>query len=159
MNLDIQFELFIYSLFIGVYLGVTYDLLYYFILMHLKKITKYFLDIIFFVIQSFIVFKVIYRINYGVIPVYCYFIFLIGFLFYYRFSQKLYEDQIYPLKKIFIKIWLKLVKILHYLIIQPFLDIWKVLIYIYVIIEKRIRGFINYVKQKIHKKKNKKNKI
>ena len=43
MTLLTQFELFIYSLLIGVYLGVTYDLFYYFILMHINKIVKYIL--------------------------------------------------------------------------------------------------------------------
>ncbi|MDF2699821.1 MAG: hypothetical protein K0Q49_1377 [Haloplasmataceae bacterium] len=137
MNLNTQFELFLFSLFIGIYLGVTYDLLYYFIFMHVKKLIKYVFDLIFFVSQSFIVFNVIYRINYGIVPVYSYFLFAIGFLIYFKFSEKYYMERIYPLKKLLIRILNKLLKLFKYLFIKPLVDTYQFIKIIYLFLYKK----------------------
>lgn len=149
MILKIQFELLLYSFFIGIYLGVTYDLLYYFCFIHLKKVIKYFCDILFFVCQGFIIFHVIYKINYGIIPFYCFLFFGLGFLIYYTYSQSYYENNIYPLRKISYRILLKVKKVVKYLFIKPFVDTYEFIYSIYEWLLKKIIGCVKRVKKKI----------
>lgn len=156
MALNIQFELFIYALFIGIYLGVTYDLLYYFILMHLNKIVKTICDIIFFICQGFIIFNIIYKINNGIIPVYCYFLFFLGFLIYYQYSQLYYQKNILPLKKLVNKSMTRVIKILHYFFVKPLEDTYlfflKIGIYLYQLIKKLIVNIIKKIKKRKSKR-------
>ncbi|QVK17989.1 spore cortex biosynthesis protein YabQ [Mycoplasmatota bacterium] len=149
MILKTQFELLLYSFFIGIYLGVTYDLLYYFIFIYLKKVVKYFCDILFFVCQGFIIFQVIYKINNGIIPLYCFIFFGLGFLIYYTYSQSYYENNIYPLRKLFYRIINKVLKVLTYLFIKPFVDTYEFLFCIYEWLSKKIIGCVKRVKRKI----------
>lgn len=145
MDLQIQYFLFFYSIIIGIYLGVTYDLLYYFIFMHLKKTLKYTCDILFFICQAFIVYQVIYNISNGIIPFYCYLLMGLGFLIYYNFSQKFYQQQIYPLRKLIIYIYNKVIKILHNLFIRPFHNTYIFLKDFYLFIKKLL---IKLIKKK-----------
>jgi len=111
--------------------------------------------------QGFIIFQVIYKINYGVIPLYCYFFFGIGFLMYYSYSQKYYENNIYPLRKMIYLMIFKGLKLLHYLFIKPFVDTYHFILGIYVGLEKLMIGCVKRVKKKFkqHYKTKKDNKI
>lgn len=152
MELNIQFELFIYSLFIGVYLGVTYDLFYYFIFMHVHKIIKMICDMLFFVSQGFIVFHLIFKINNGIIPIYCYFLFLLGFLIYYHYSQQYYQNKILPVKKIVYSVCKRVLIVLKYLLIKPFIDsynfFYKVVGYLILLVKKLLIKTIKKIKKK-----------
>ncbi len=153
MDLKTQFELFLYSFFIGVYLGATYDLFYYFIFIHLKKVIKYVCDILFFILQGFIVFQVIYKINAGIVPFYCYIFMGIGFLIYYSYSQRYYESNIVPLRKMIYGILNKLLKVFHYIFIKPFIDTYQFLYSIYLYLKKKIIGCVKYVRKRIKRHK------
>lgn len=136
MELQIQYFLFFYSILIGIYLGVTYDLLYYFVFMYLKKALKYTCDILFFICQAFIVYQVIYNINSGIIPFYCYLLMGLGFLIYYNFAQKFYQQQIYPLRKTVFLTSRKVIKILHYLFVKPFSNTYHFFNELYLYVKK-----------------------
>ncbi len=160
MILKTQFELLMYSFLIGFYLGVTYDLFFYFIFMHLNKILKFIFDLIFFVCQGFIIFHLIYGINHGIIPLYCYIFFGLGFFIYYSYSQRYYQNSIYPLRKVVYAILSKLVKILKYIFVKPFIDTSLFLYNIYQYFARIIGNYIKSVGKKIKKRKNaKKTKI
>lgn len=161
MNLKTQFELLVYSFLIGIYLGVTYDLVYYFILMHIKKLLKAIIDIFFFVCQGFIIFNVIYKINNGIIPIYCYLLIGFGFSIYYSYSKQYYHNNIKPLKELVNKVYTKLTHLLKYIFIKPFFDTYYFFAGIIIFIIKKIRGCVNRVKKRIkkYKKKLKQNEI
>ncbi len=153
MILKTQFELLLYTFLIGIYIGVTYDLLYYFIFMHLKKPLKIVFDFIFFICQGFIVFRVIYKINYGIIPFYCYIFICLGFLLYYHYANRYYLNYLFPFRKLLYFILDRIIRILNYLFIKPFKDTFYFLRGIYLYLKKKFTGCVKYVKQKIKKHK------
>jgi len=132
-------------------------LIYYFIFMHFKKALKYFCDLLFFICQAFIVYQVIYNINNGIIPIYCYFLIGAGFLIYYNFSQKYYQQQIYPLKKVTRVIFIKVIRVSHNLFVKPFINTYTFFKDIYLLIKKLIIKLIKNVDLSLFKNKNKKN--
>ena len=106
--------------------------------MHLKKFLKYVCDILFFICQAFIIYQVIYHISNGIIPFYCYLLMGMGFLIYYNFSQKFYQQQIYPLRKLILSLLKKLLGILNYLLIKPFINTYNHFKGIFLYIKKQV---------------------
>lgn len=151
MDLQTQFIILVYSFFVGIYLGVTYDLLYYFLLIHLKKIFKYVCDIIFFILQGFIVFFVIYDINSGIIPFYSYFIMALGVFVYYYFSKQYYKNTILPFKIFVYSIIKKVLRVLKFIFIKPFIDNYLFLRSIFLYVRKKIIKFYKLIKFKFNK--------
>ena len=155
MSLHTQYLLLFYSLIIGIYIGVTYDLLYYFILMHLKKAVIFICDLLFFIIQGFIVFQVIYNVNDGIIPFYSYLIIGIGFMVYYNSSQSYYKRQLYPLKKLIKYGYKKIIKLLKYIFVKPFVDSYLFFEKIYLFIKRKSIKVFKFIKSKWFKPKKK----
>jgi spore cortex biosynthesis protein YabQ len=158
MSLLTQFELFLFSIFVGIYLGVTYDLIYYFVLMHLKKIQKAILDVLYFIIQSFIVFRVMFKISNGIIPIYCYGLFIIGFIIYHYKAKKYYEERIEPLKRGTTKTYKKLLKIGYFLCIEPLVNTYTIMKYIGNGVLKYAKKVVKALRIKFKRKKKNKNK-
>jgi spore cortex biosynthesis protein YabQ len=126
-NLTIQYALFFYSIFIGVYLGVSYDIFEMFLLKYLNQVLRAILQIGFFILQAMLVFKVLFNINRGVIPLYSYFLFLVGFLIYSHFSSQYHESNLVHIEKIYKYSIKKLKQIFAFLVIEPFIDIYNAL--------------------------------
>ncbi|ERJ12435.1 spore cortex biosynthesis protein YabQ [Haloplasma contractile SSD-17B] len=154
MNLIEQYRVFISSLLIGVYLGVTYDLLFHFVSSKLNKIIRSIIDVLFFVIQALVVFRFMYKINHAIIPLYTYFLFMFGFLIYHYFADDYYKKRIEPLQYLVKKIFMMIKKSLYWGFIEPYMTI-------YTMLKKRFIKFKSWfikkrVKHKIKKKERKK---
>lgn len=166
-NITLELILFTYSILIGIYLGVSYELLHMLILKHLNKLVKFIIDILFFVLQGFLVFRVLFNINYGIIPLYSYFLFLVGFLIYQQFSSKTYQKQLKQFEKMCVYIYIKIRKLFYFLVIEPFeyllvtgQYLYNKLSQIFLFIAKKIKNFIKKRfkwKIKIRFRKKKKN--
>ncbi len=83
ISLETQYSLLINSVIFGAYLGITYDMLRFFRKQNywFKVIT----DILFWVTQSAIASLFFYNISYGIIPIYLFIMFFVGFVIYYYF--------------------------------------------------------------------------
>lgn len=149
IDLKTQFLLLLYAILSGIYLGASYDLVYYFILIHLRKTLKFVLDICFFVIQGCIIFTVIYKISDGIIPFYCYGIMIVSFLLYYRFANQYYEKNLFPFRKLIYYFINKLLKVLRYIFVKPFVDTYLFLKQIFSFLIKKLIGCGKYVTKKI----------
>jgi spore cortex biosynthesis protein YabQ len=126
-NLTTQYALFFYSLFIGVYLGVSYDIFEMILLKYLNQILRAVLQVGFFMLQAILVFKVLFNINRGIIPFYSYFLFLVGFLIYSHFSSQYHESNLRQIEKIYKYAIKKIKQLFIFLVIDPFIDVYKVL--------------------------------
>lgn len=146
-DINLQFTLFIYSLFIGIYLGVSYDLVNIFILKYTKKILTSVIQIVFFIVQGYIVFRVLFHVNYGLIPFYSYLLFLIGFMLYHRFTSSYHREYLTPVEKTILWIigWIQ--RIFTFMVITPILDVWKFIKWIY----QKLLKFINWFKKKLER--------
>lgn len=145
IGINEQFTLFVYSLFIGVYLGVSYDLLHLFVLKYGNKISNSILQIVFFLIQAIIVFNVLYQINYGVIPLYSYLLFLIGFLVYNRYANYYHANQLNKIERIILTIAEKFKRLFIFMVIDPIRDVIKLIKWI----GKRLSKVGRWIKKKI----------
>lgn len=130
LDINLQFTLFIYSLLIGVYLAVSYDLVDLFILKYANRIWTSIIQVLFFIVQAIIVFRVFFHIHYGYIPFYSYILFLVGFFLYHRFSRHYQSDQLTRIEKGVLWIIRLLRRLFVYLVIDPILDVWRVLLWI-----------------------------
>lgn len=148
MDLYIQFILLIYSFLIGIYLGVTYDLIYYFFLIYLHKIIKSICDIVFFIIQGFIIFYVIYNINNGIIPLYCYFIMGLGVITYYYFVSNYHKKYLFPFKKLVNGIFKKVIHFIKIILWKPFVDNYLFFKSIYKYLKKKLQKWKRTLKRK-----------
>lgn len=163
LDIHTQYLLFIYSLFVGVYLGVTYDLLELLILKRLHKILKSILQIIFFIFQAQLVFRVFYQINYGIIPLYCYFLFILGYFLDHSFAND-YRKQLLMIEKLYLYLVSKIAQLLRVLVIEPFIYCWWLITKIKQyglkigkkIISPRYKRFSHWLCRKLRRKKQRK---
>lgn len=126
VDLDRQFTIFLYSLLIGLYLGVTYDLVDLFLLKRLKKAAKGLFQILFFLIQSAIVFRVLFHVNDGAIFLYCYLLFFVGFLLYQWMAKGLRQEGFPRIEKAAFWLFQCLQRLFSFLIVEPILDLIRV---------------------------------
>lgn len=160
VDLDRQFTIFLYSLLIGLYLGVTYDLVDLFLLKRLKKPAKGLFQILFFIIQSAIVFRVLFHVNDGAIFLYCYLLFFVGFLLYQWMAKGLRQEGFPRIEKAAFWLFQCLQRLFSFLIVEPILDLIRVFKAMGRQLHRGIKWFgkkterpLNWVKRKMPKPK------
>lgn len=92
ITLETQYSLLINSIIFGAYLGITYDMLRFF--RNKNYWFKVISDVIFWVTQSAVASLFFYNISYGIIPIYLFIMFFVGFVSYYFFFHDFLITQL-----------------------------------------------------------------
>ncbi|QVK21211.1 spore cortex biosynthesis protein YabQ [Mycoplasmatota bacterium] len=90
--LKTQYSLLINSIIFGAYLGITYDFLRFY--RNNNYWFKVFTDIVFWVTQSIVASYFFYNISYGIIPIYLFIMFFVGFVSYYYFLHDFLTNKL-----------------------------------------------------------------
>lgn len=128
MDVNTQFLLFIVCLLIGMVITTTFSI--YMIIIRRYNITgvlRVIFDIILAIIFASLTFQIIYKINFGIIPFYCYIIIFIGILSGRYLIFKNFEKQVINTLLIVEILYSKLLRLLKWLIIEPYKKIYLLL--------------------------------
>ncbi|HLR51929.1 MAG TPA: spore cortex biosynthesis protein YabQ [Candidatus Avamphibacillus sp.] len=129
MTLDVQFMTMISMILGGIYLGVALETFRRFSpYWKNNRILTYFMEICFWLIQSFVLFYILFRVNGGEIRVYSALACLLGFSAYKALAANFYKRFLERIIIIVTSIYRFFVKVINGLIIQPI----KYIIYFFI---------------------------
>lgn len=123
----------------GIYIGIAKDTFQRFSpLWYHSTILKYSLEVLFWLLQTFFLYYVLYKMNYGEIRLYFFIAIAFGFSIYIVFFQTIYKKML----NWFIRIIVKMLTILYKLCITPIIYISKLILKILLFILRLIVKFI-----------------
>lgn len=130
MTIDLQFASFFSMIFAGMYLGCMFDTNERMIEnLKGKGVTSFVLQFFFWLLQSYLLFYLLIKINGGQVRLYFILAIVIGFYIYFFSLRKIYrrllEKVIYILSKLISIIW----RLFNLLLIQPIVMIGRLLFY------------------------------
>lgn len=121
MPIDVQIYLFLVCMLIGFSIRIILELYFRIIVRcKLKYCFRIMIEVVILFIFSIISFRIIYNINYGIIPFYCYIIIGIGILFGGTVINDDFGKQINMAIDLLIIIYKYLVKSVYWLFVEPY---------------------------------------
>lgn len=128
MTLEVQFLTMISMVFCGIYLGAMYDTFRRFSpYWKRRKVLTYFLEILFWLVQTAIIFYILYRVNDGEVRFYIFLAGLLGFSMYQALVKSIYLRMLEQIIRVIASIYRFLSRMVEALLIKPIIWMFTVI--------------------------------